>query len=174
MERYTMRLPDDLGAVPVSGYGTPEIIDRLAAYEDTGLTPTQIKYILPKQSVEETVERMKAEKERYDEWFAWKQAETEGRLVVLPCKTVFEPTWDAGKDCDLACPVLIDGEGYCNLCEKAALFVRERPCKQDDIDRLGKTAFRTREEAETKLKELGYIIETGEEAEARLKEVTGK
>lgn len=34
MERYTMRLPDDLGAVPVDGYGIPEIIDRLAAYED--------------------------------------------------------------------------------------------------------------------------------------------
>lgn len=158
MERLTFRNSDGAWDVPLrddDGVYIPsqEIIDRIAAYEDTGLTPTQIKYILPKQSVEEAVERMKAEKERYDEWFAWKQAESEGRLLVLPCKTVFEPTWDAGKDCDLVCPVSIDGEGCCDLCEKAEMFVYERPCKQDDIDLLGKTVFRTREAAEAKLKE---------------------
>lgn len=34
MNRLTVRLPDDLGAVPKPGYGWPEIADRLAAYED--------------------------------------------------------------------------------------------------------------------------------------------
>lgn len=47
MERYTMRLPDGLGAVPVDGYGMPELLDRLAAYEDTGLEPEDLREYLP-------------------------------------------------------------------------------------------------------------------------------
>ena len=31
------------------------------------------------------------------------EADRDGRLVVLPAKTVFELTWDAGPDCDLIC-----------------------------------------------------------------------
>ena len=34
MERLTKRLPDDLGTVPVEGYGWPEIAAKLAQYED--------------------------------------------------------------------------------------------------------------------------------------------
>lgn len=43
------------------------------------------------------------------------EADKEGRVVVLPCKTVYEPTWDAGPDCDLCCPVSIDGQGCCDF-----------------------------------------------------------
>lgn len=34
MERLTKRLPDDLGVVPIEGYGWPEIAAKLAQYED--------------------------------------------------------------------------------------------------------------------------------------------
>ena len=34
MERFTKRLPDDLGVVPLEGYGWPEIAAKLAQYED--------------------------------------------------------------------------------------------------------------------------------------------
>lgn len=80
---------------------------KLAAYEDTGLTPAQIKYMLPKQSAEEAVERMRDEKERYDEWFAWKQAESEGRLVVQPCAPGTE-VWVVDRDED-GCAVDVSG-----------------------------------------------------------------
>lgn len=77
-------------------------------------------------------------------WRAWK----EGRVVILTAKTVFELTWDAGPDCDLVCPVSIDGHGCCDFCEKGRLFVYERKCRQEHIEQLGKTVFLTREEAE--------------------------
>lgn len=34
MERLTKRLPEDLGVVPIGGYGWPEIAAKLAQYED--------------------------------------------------------------------------------------------------------------------------------------------
>ncbi len=106
MERLTRR--DSVGQALLAPeweekYKAHELIDILleclAAYEDTGLTPAQIKYILPKQSAEEAVERMRDEKERYDEWFAWKQAESDGRLVVLPCAPGTE-VWVVERDED--------------------------------------------------------------------------
>lgn len=107
---------------------------RLASYEDTGLTPTQIKSILPKQSVEEAVERMKAERERYDEWFAWKQAEQEGRLLVLPCKVGTPIYW-------------------INFNQHDGYWIELGEFHLQDIGVFGKTIFLTREAAEAKLEE---------------------
>ena len=82
----------------------------------------------------------------------YEDAEQEGRLVVLPAKTVFdELTWDAGPDCDMICPVVIDGNECCDFCDKGKLFVYERNCTQDLMNMLGKTGFLTREEAEAAL-----------------------
>ena len=80
------------------------------------------------------------------------QADREGRCVVLPAKTVFELTWDAGPECDMACPICIDGEGGCDFCDKGKLFVYERPCKQEYIKRIGEDVFLTRAEAEAALR----------------------
>ena len=80
------------------------------------------------------------------------QEDREGRCVVLPAKTVFELTWDAGPECDMACPVCIDGAGECDFCDKGKLFVYERPCKQEHIERIGEDVFLTRSEAEAALK----------------------
>lgn len=125
-----------------------EAIDRLAAYEDTGLEPQEIKDILelfhsyrhicgetPPDRLRELVE-----------------ADREGRCVVLPAKTVFELTWDAGPDCDMICPLTIDGEGQCDFCDKGEMFIYERKCRQEHIDCIGKTVFLTREAAEAALK----------------------
>lgn len=79
------------------------------------------------------------------------QAEKDGRLVVLPAKTVFELAWDAGPNCDSICPVSIDDKGLCNFCDHGELFVHERPCRQEHIEQIGKTVFLTREEAEAAL-----------------------
>ena len=73
-------------------------------------------------------------------------------LVVLPAKTVFELVWDAGPDCDLVCPVSIDGHGCCDFCDKGELCIYERKCLQEHIEQIGKTVFLTREEAEAALK----------------------
>ena len=77
-----------------------------------------------------------------------RRAWLDGRVVILPAKTVYELTWDAGPDCDLICPVSVDGEGCCSFCGKGELCVYERKCRQEHIEQLGKTVFLTREEAE--------------------------
>ena len=138
MERYTMRLPDDLGAVPVSGYGTPEIIDRLAAYEDTGLTPEEIIVRLAKQKVEDifTAETKTA----LDKLMEYKTAEKEGRLLVLPCK-VGDKVYQT------------DGIKVYESTVRQLIFDTENIAF--DVCAIGKSVFRTREEAETKLKERG-------------------
>lgn len=43
MNRFTLRLPGDLGAAPKPGYGWGEIAERLAAYEDTWLEPDEVE-----------------------------------------------------------------------------------------------------------------------------------
>lgn len=80
------------------------------------------------------------------------EADRDGRYVVLPAKTVFELTWDAGPECDMVCPICIDGEGECDFCDKGKLFVYERPCKQEHIERIGEDVFLIRSEAEAALR----------------------
>lgn len=80
------------------------------------------------------------------------EADREGRCVVLPAKTVFELTWDAGPGCDMACPLSIDGAGQCDYCDHGKLFVYKRPCRQEHIERIGADVFLTREDAEAALR----------------------
>lgn len=80
------------------------------------------------------------------------EADRDGRYVVLPAKTVFELTRDAGPECDMVCPICIDGEGECDFCDKGKFFVYERPCKQEHLKRIGVDVFLTREEAEEALR----------------------
>ena len=83
-------------------------------------------------------------------------ADKAGRLVVLPSKTVWDLTMDAGPDCDLKCPVDAYDEALgCDLCSKAKPFAYERPCTQERLKGLGKTVFLTREEAEAAIAQEG-------------------
>ena len=72
MKRLTCRAPDGTAYLYNMG-GTNAAIDRLAAYEDTGLEPEQVQYMMT-------------------DWVVWKEAESEGRLIVLPCK-VGDTVW---------------------------------------------------------------------------------
>lgn len=126
-----------------------QIVNRLGAYEDTGMEPceTNEKYatIMAFNKL-----RLKVSLTRLCEIL---QAETEGQCVVLPATTVFELTWDAGPECDMICPVSIDGEGQCDFCDHGQMFVYERKCTQELAEQIGKNVFLTREEAEAALKE---------------------
>lgn len=121
--------------------------DRLAAYEDRGLEPEEI------DMGHEAAEQLRhlcrdCDLGRLEELA---EADKDGRVVVLLAKTVFELTWDAGSDCDLTCPVSVDGEGCCSFCDKGELCIYERKCQQEHIEQIGKTVFLTREEAEKAL-----------------------
>ena len=160
MERLTFI--DHLGWY-VNGNGGERIrgshINRLASYEDTGLEPEEIKEIMELCTDEvsklaRTLHRA-IESGEADHLRDLLKAENEGRLVVLPSKTVWELTWDAGSDCDLVCPVSVDGNGCCDFCDKGKLFVYERTCTQELLNELGKTVFLTREEAEAALAQKG-------------------
>ena len=125
-----------------------EVWERLKAYEDSRLSP---QACAEAREIEETLSGCDYSISRMVELM---KADKDGRVVVLPCKTVFELTWDAGPDCDLVCPVSIDGNGCCDFCDKGKLFAYERPCCQEHIESLGKTVFLTREEAEKALQEM--------------------
>lgn len=150
MERLTQRLRT--GEVLMASdyeekFTEQEWIDvlqnRLAAYEETWLTPEEIDM---DHEAAETLRQLCRDYD-LDRLEKLAEADRDGRVVVLPCKTVFELTWDAGPDCDLICPVSIDGNGCCDFCDKGKLFAYERPCCQEHIKQLGKTVFLTREEA---------------------------
>lgn len=126
-------------------------IDRLAAYEDTHMMPPDVMHMRMDMAIL-TALFDGIDVDRMREIVA---AERGGRVVVLPSKTVFELTWDAGPDCDLVCPVSIDGHDCCDFCDKGELFVYERTCRQEHIEQLGKTVFLTREEAEKALEGMG-------------------
>lgn len=188
MDRLTYRDKDGMAMMKERGGWKSGGIERLAAYEDTGLEPNEIEQQLMNFSsflsemthghmskTNYTVEAMVSEAndcfERVcdecadlEELFDFKklgsidhlrdllQAEQDGRLVVLPSKTVWELTMDAGPDCDMKCPVDAWDEALgCDLCSKAKLFAYERPCTQERLKELGKTVFLTREEAEAAL-----------------------
>ena len=155
MERLTQRLRTG-EALMASDYeekyteqGWIDVLqNRLAAYEDTGLTPGEVKSMQEEHFSGLEMAKLHSalmELKKYQE------ADKDGRLVVLPAKTVFELTWDAGPDCDLICPVSVDGEGCCSLCDKGELCIYERKCRQEHIEQIGKTVFLTREEAEKAL-----------------------
>ena len=67
MNRLTERSPYTGVAGAIDEVARLSITARLAAYEDTGLEPEEIRGMMT-------------------DWIVWKQAEAEGRLVVLPCK----------------------------------------------------------------------------------------
>lgn len=131
----------------------PRIYARLAAYEDTGLEPEEIKK--HEAAYNECLTRTYGPfKQKISQLL---QADKDGRLVMLPSKTVWELTMDAGPDCDMKCPVDAWDESLgCDLCSKAEPFAYERPCTQELLKELGKTVFLTREEAEAAIKEANH------------------
>ena len=163
MDRLTYRDKDGMAMMKERGGWKSGGIDRLAAYEDTGLEPEEIKkHEAAKYNAgyyhgdEDRCRWIEKELCPIDHLRDLLHAEQDGRLVVLPSKTVWELTMDAGPDCDLKCPVDAYDEALgCDLCSKAKPFAYERPCTQERLKGLGKTVFLTREEAEAALQKGG-------------------
>ena len=131
-----------------------ELAARLAAYEDTGLEPDDIKRVFNEDAVLNLAgQALGITPDRLRELA---QADREGRCVMLPAKTVFELTWDAGPNCNMICPLSIDGKGQCDFCDYGEQFIYESPCRQEHIDQIGKTVFLSREEAEKALEGMKY------------------
>lgn len=76
------------------------------------------------------------------------RAGKEDRLVILPAKKVYEIAWVPGPECNLICPVIIDGCPQCDMCENGISIARETKCRQEHLAEIGKTTFLTKEEAE--------------------------
>ena len=126
-------------------------VKRLGHYEDTGREPEDLKKAFNETAILKLAAQ--ALSTTPDHLRDILQAEQDGRLVMLPSKTVWELTMDAGPDCDMKCPVDAWDESLgCDLCSKAKQFAYERHFTQERLKGLGKTVFLTREEAEAVLK----------------------
>lgn len=128
--------------------------DRVAAYEETGLTPEQCENA--KAIIESDFSDDTSKAERIRELL---KADRDGRLVVLPCK-VGEKLWVIGRDSvpremELEAPdirtVCTDED---NLCMATCNRKPDGFCAyrlRNDGTSIGKTVFLTREEAEKAL-----------------------
>lgn len=184
MERLTRRIngvvvyvgaknPYSTGQIPceVEPAGVREMMDRLAAYEDTGLMPDEIKSM---QGEHFSGLEMAKLHSALMELKKYQEADKDGRLVALPCKAG-DTVWAAsGKiiKCEIEEMYLCDGGGIEYLvtfdCDgadcKGCPFNRweqdcsgERYCECEygcssfkDSD-IGKTIFLTREAAKAAL-----------------------
>lgn len=133
-----------------------EMLERLAAYEDTGLEPEEIQRLIATNQT-----HAKNHREMFEELAKYKQAEAEGRLIVLPCK-VGGDLWVKDRDGkprrmildvpDIRCHCAKEDNLCAALCDSPQAGVCAYRLKNDGSS-FGKTIFLTREEAEKALKE---------------------
>ena len=151
MERLTY-FKDGYWRVNFSGVQyQADFVDRLAAYEDTGLTPERCaefaradaegRYIVMRDAEQEGVARLRE----------IAQADKDGRVVVLPCK-VGDTVWR----------IVRDGEPHITRDEVRDMYFADdmTPCVElvggrvTFTEKFGKTVFLSREEAEKALQEM--------------------
>ena len=149
MERLTY-FKDGYWRVNFSGVQyQADFVDRLAAYEDTGLTPERCaefaradaegRYIVMRDAEQEGVARLRELAE----------ADKDGRVVVLPCK-VGDTVWR----------IVRDGEPHITRDEVRDMYFADdmTPCVElvggrvTFTEKFGKTVFLSREEAEKALR----------------------
>ena len=121
---YIIGCPDF--ALPkIVGLIIQQAVGRLAAYEETGLEPEEVRRCLEVEDVclDEYI--------TFDRLRELAKADREGRRVVLPCK-IGTPVWAIGPEC-------------------GKYFVRKAKFSMAKLDYLGETVFFTREEAEAAL-----------------------
>lgn len=137
-------------------YCRNRVKDRLAEYEDTGLTPEEV---LPKDKADEiALELMRlADLEglcSYDHLRELAEADKDGRLVVLPCK-VGDTVWITGSVRRLYSEKVRtffcgDPSYSRGMADNGVKMIRTTGC-DIPIHEFGKTVFLTREEAEKAL-----------------------
>ena len=149
MERLTYRDKDGMAMMKERGGWKSGGIERLAAYEDTGLEPEEIADFMKRW--EQTVEiGGMLKKYCIDHIRDLLQAEKEARLVLLPCK-VGDTVWVIwGKD------VIYYIVDRIHILANNQVQIRAKHHVIDNVylypDMFGKTVFLTREEAEEALK----------------------
>ena len=124
-----------------------KLIERLAAYEDTGLTPEEIKDPFTEDAmINLAAQALGVEPRRLRELA---EADKDGRCVVLPCK-VGDTVWR----------IIRDGEPHITRDEVRDMYFADdmTPCVElvggrvTFTEKFGKTVFLTREEAEKALR----------------------
>ena len=140
-----------------------EAVDRLAAYEETGLEPEQIRTVLDDAAREFAEYDAMAPKERLRELA---QADREGRCVVLPCKigdTLYEiiryrnsGIAEIVERTVLSVEKFQDG-GYIKMqrwvpCHDTGDILKQRVDSWAKIEDFGKVVFLTRKDAEAALR----------------------
>ena len=167
MERLTYRLndqcdnpTDSIILKPYLRYEDPEtrkkILNRLAAYEETGMEPEEINDMALEVATLKTIESMYDGFGKPDHIRDLLQAEQDGRLVVLPCKVgdrvfhVRRVTQAEAKR--MGAPTRHRGIVYY---EDRPFAIKEKLCTKSDYVQIGKTVFLTREEAEAAMAQKG-------------------
>lgn len=155
MERLTYRDKDGFPMMKKRGGFKQGGVERLAAYEDTGLEPEKV---LPKDKADEIALKLMrlADLENFCSYARLRElaeADRDGRLVVLPCKagdTVYEVT--SRKTISEYRVKAIRVELFCTFIEWdiVAGFV-DKSIFGVPVDEIGKTVFLTREEAKKAL-----------------------
>lgn len=150
MERLTY-FKDGYWRVNFSGVQyQADFVDRLAAYEDTGLSPEKVSWM--KEVVEAAFDNDTSRIERAHNLHV---ADKEGRVVVLPCKvgdTVFARLDNKSKyvcECKVK-QIVVGNIGFVTFAPIGA------PEREYDVSLrgFGKTVFFSREEAEKALAEM--------------------
>ena len=125
------------------------VCEHLAAYEDTGLKPEEIKAPLTEDAmINLEAQAMGVEPSRLRELA---EADKDGRCVVLPCK-VGDTVWR----------IIRDGEPHITRDEVRDMYFADdmTPCVElvggrvTFTEKFGKTVFLSREEAEKALREM--------------------
>lgn len=155
-DKYCQRGCHDPGGC-TKGCIVPRLYARLGAYEDTGLTPGEVKSMQ-----EEHFSGLEMAKlySALMELKKYQEADRAGRLMVLPCK-VGDTLWVTGRDnvpreMELEAPdiraVCTDEDNLCmSTCNRKPDGFCAYRLRNDGAD-IGKTVFLTREEAEAALK----------------------
>lgn len=155
MERLTIRLEHGHAILEDGCHAARQnAVQRLAAYEDTGLEPEQVTEL--KGFIQGGVHKVDDGWAHVQELL---QAEQEGRLVVLPCKveqTVYKLSHyhDCADNLYETCDLFAYDDSACNRCYKDKLVPHVRPTGFElaMLEDFGKTVFLTREEAEKALR----------------------
>ena len=131
-----------------------EAVDKLAAYEDTGLTPEEIKSAITKDAlIKLTAQALETTPERLRELAA---ADKKGRVVVLPCKVgdrLYEVTGRKTISVYEVRAIRVELFGLFIEWDIVEGFVWQS-LSGIKAGEIGKTVFLTREEAEKVLQEM--------------------
>ena len=147
MNRLTIRKSDGAWDVPLrvddDGAYIPsqEIIDRLAAYEDSGLDPEEVRGIKTAYDEVQIPYEVVATGADAARVIRLLDAEDEGRLLVLPCKVGGKVFRASCSSWDCVTEIKINRRGYHFKCWWGWFHKKD----------IGKTVFLTREDAEKAL-----------------------